>query len=60
MVPQRALVTLAINDKTPFSAVPLNALLVTGELSMNVGINYTEQAAGRAKVYFDNVRLDYR
>jgi hypothetical protein len=52
--------SLAVDGQILFSAVPLAPELVTGKLTLEVGIVYTQMGATTARLHFDNVRFDYR
>ena len=52
--------SLTVDGQSLFSATPLNAGLMAGNVTLQVGIVYTQLNATTAKVHFDNVRFDYR
>jgi hypothetical protein len=52
--------SLSVDGQPLFSAAPLNAGMTTGDVTLQVGIVYTQLNATTAKLHFDNVRFDYR
>ena len=52
--------SLAVDGQPLFSALPLQAALMTAPVTLVMGITYTQVGATTAKVHLDNVRFDYR